>query len=98
MAIELKDLAEPSLVIWTASTIRVVMQYIKKWTVSIAHVILQYTCGAFAWYIAYKTIPQSNFQILYVSIIVLLSRDIVEWIISKEWREKVRDLILQSLK
>lgn len=98
MVIEFKDLAEPSLVIVTASTIRVVLQYIKKGTVSIAHALLQYTCGALAWYIAYETIPNSNFQILYVSIIVLLSRDIVERIISKEWREKVRDFILQSLK
>lgn len=48
MVIEFKDLAEPSLVIGTASTIRVVLQYIKKGTVSIAHALLQYTCGALA--------------------------------------------------
>ena len=60
------------------------MSYIKKGTVSIAHALLQYTCGALAGYIAYAVIPPTRLQILYVSIIVLLSRDIVEWIISKE--------------
>lgn len=74
------------------------MEYIKKWTIHVASILLHYTCWCFVWFIAYKSLPFSDMKGLYIGALVLLSSDIVVWIISKDWFTKIKDLLLQAIK
>lgn len=74
------------------------MDYLKRGSISVASIILHYSCGCFAWFIAYQALPPSDMKGLYLGAIAILSRDIVERLISKEWFAKVKDLLLQLVK
>lgn len=93
----MKDIVEQwSIVLW-ASTARLLLDYISNRKITIANVLMQYISATLCAYIVYETLPSSILKIAYIAVTALLSKDIVSFVASKEWREMVKDAVLRFL-
>ena len=86
-------------IVFWASTVRILLDYVTHRAVTIATVVLQYFSASLVWYLAYISIDVDNaLKSIYISCAVLLSRDIISFIVSKEWLQFAKDFILTLLK
>ena len=92
-----ENIIEQWVVVLMASTVRLLLDKVQKKHIDIFSVCLQYICWTLCWYIAYRMIQDWDMKILYISIIVLLSRDLAIFFVSKEWFEKIKNILFTVL-